>query len=157
MTSPEKHTAHHIQQWVALSRNVDPEILLTNLRQGVVPDANVFNLRSIVRGQLTEQIRGPALDGEEQHADEVQQRQRREDAHIRAGAADILTTEGRIGCDKSRREHRKGFIGVTQVSGQKVREDGARGVDGSRMRVVTGIPFILQLRQGFSRCRCPER
>lgn len=42
--TPEQHAAHHVQQRVPLSGDFDGEILLANLSQSIVPDANFFDM-----------------------------------------------------------------------------------------------------------------
>lgn len=93
LTATKEHASHHIQQRVALPWDLDCEILLAYLRQGVIPDSDVSDMRCIMRRQLLIQIRTTALNRKEQHADEIQQWQRGEDAYVRASAADILHAE----------------------------------------------------------------
>lgn len=71
----KKHIAHHIHERITLARDLDVEILLANLSQKLIPNANVPDLRRIVRGQLFEQISASALHGQKQQADEIEQRQ----------------------------------------------------------------------------------
>ena len=100
LTSSKQHPAHHVHQRVALPGDLDGEVLLANLSQSIVPDTSFSNLCRIVCSELSEEIGTSALDGQQQHADEVHQRKGREHPGIGAGTADILHPELRIGCCK---------------------------------------------------------
>lgn len=89
----EKHTAHHVQQWVSLFRDSNTEIQFPDLCQHIVPYANFLDVRRIVRGELSEKIRAPALDCKEQHAYEVQQGYCWKNSDVRTRAAHFLCAE----------------------------------------------------------------
>lgn len=86
----EQHAAHHIQQRISLSGDLDCKVLLADLRQGIIPNAYLANLRGIVGREMLEKIRAAALNRKKQHVDKVQEGQRGEDSNVRAGTADVL-------------------------------------------------------------------
>jgi hypothetical protein len=149
LASSKQHTAHHIHQGVSLPGNLNGEVLLANLSQSIIPYANVFNLCRIVGSELLEQISTSALDGQQQQADEVQQREGRVDPGIGTGAADFLHTEGRVGCGKSRGEDEQGFVGTADVAGEEIWEDCAGRIDGGGVWFIVGVPLVLELCEGL--------
>lgn len=149
ITASKQHSAHHIHQWVSLPRDLDGKVLLTNLRQGIIPEADFFNLCCVVSSQVTEEIRTPALDGQQQQADKVDQRQRREDTGIRAGTADILHTQLGVGRRELGSENEQGLVGAAEIAREQVWEDCAGRIDGCGVGFVDGVPFKLEFREGL--------
>lgn len=123
LTSSKQHTAHHVHQGVSLAGNLDGEVLLANLSQSIVPNTNFSNLYCIVCGELSEEIGTSALDSQQQHGEEVHQREGREHPGVGAGTTDILHPELRIGCCKPRSENKQGFIRAADISSEEVWED----------------------------------
>ena len=101
--------------------------------------------------ELLEQIRGPARDREEQEAEEVEEGQGGVDAHVGAGAADFLDAEGFVLGAEAGGEDQEGFVGGAEVAGEEVGEGGAGGVEGGGVRVVLGVPFVLEFGELFGR------
>lgn len=149
----EQHAAHHIKQWVPLPRNLDGKILFTDLSQGIVPDSDVSDVCRIVRSELTEEVRAAPLDGQEQHVQEVEQREGRIYANVGAGAAHILHAKGRVGGRQARGEDEQRLVRTAEISGQEVGKDGAGRIDGRRVRLVMGVPLVLEFRQSLCRFR----
>lgn len=54
LSTTKQHAAHHVHQWICLSRDLDAKVLLANLSQSVIPNVHFFNLRPIVGVQLPE-------------------------------------------------------------------------------------------------------
>lgn len=71
LTTSEKHTTHHIQQWVSLSRNLDIEIHLSDTRQRIIPDTNLLYVRGVMPRQIPEEICTTALNGNQEKIEEI--------------------------------------------------------------------------------------
>lgn len=131
--------------------NLDGEVLFTNLGQSIVPNAHIFDLWRILRGELSEQIGTTPLDSQEQHVEEVEQWQGGEDPDVGAGAAHILHAERRVCGRQPRGENEQGLVGAAKVAGQEVWENCARCIDGRSVGLVVSVPLILEFRQCLRR------
>lgn len=149
----KEHAAHHIQQWVPLPRDLDGEVLFANLGQSVLPKSHISDLSRIVCSELSEEIGTTTLNRQEQQIEEVEQGKRRTHPDVGAGAAHILHAEGRVCGRQPGGEDEQGFVRAAKVSGQEIRENCARRIDGRGVRFIVRVPLILEFRQGLRRFR----
>lgn len=89
-----KQSAHHIHQRIALSRLLNAKVHLSNHLQGLRPRLRLVYLRRILGNQALVDFGSASLDGQEQQAQEVEQRQAGEDSNVGSVAGDILNAEG---------------------------------------------------------------
>lgn len=99
--------------------------------------------------ELAEQVRRAALHGQQQQAEEVEQRQRRVDAQVGAGAADLLHAKAGVGLLQPSGEEKQALVGGAHVADQQVGEDAARGVERCRVRGVFGVPVVFEACERF--------
>jgi hypothetical protein len=100
---------------------------------------------------LTEEIGASALDSQQQQADEVHQRKRREYTSIRAGTADFLHAQLGVGGRELRSENEQGFVCAANITCEEVWEDCAGRIDRCGVWFVAGVPLILEFRQCLGR------
>ena len=113
--SETHHTPHHVKQRIPLPRNADPKIHLANLRQRVVPNAHLLNIRRVMSRQLLVQIRAPPLHSQQQQTEEVEEGERRVHAHVGGGAADFLQREGLVRGAEPGGEDQEGFVRGAEI------------------------------------------
>ena len=150
-TAAKEHAAHHVQQGICLSGNLNAKVQFPNLSQSVVPNGHVPNLCHILTVQLSEKIGSSSLDGQEQQAKIIKQGEGGVHPNVGAGAAHGLHTKGRVRCRQSRGENQQCLIGAAGVSDQEVWQDCARCVKACGVRFVMSVPFILKFRERFGR------
>lgn len=71
--SKPHHAPHHVEQRVALPRDLDAKIQLSDGGKGLVPAAHLFQVWRIVLGQLLEEVGTTPLDGQQEQAEEIEQ------------------------------------------------------------------------------------
>lgn len=98
-----------------------------------------------MRLQLLEEVRAAALDREEQQAEEVEEREGRVDADVGGGGRDALHAEAGVRGGELGGEEEEGFVGRARVADQKVREDGAGGVEGCGGGLITAVPVVFHV------------
>jgi hypothetical protein len=62
-----------------------------------------------------------------------------------------LHAERWVGGRQFRGENEQGLMGAAEVAGQEVWEDCARSINGRGVRVVIGVPLVLEFREGLGR------
>lgn len=95
--------------------------------------------------QLFEQICTPTLHRQEQEAEEVEERERGVDTHVGGGAADFLHAERFVRAGETGGEDEVSLVGGAQVASEKIRKDGSSSIKCGCMRVVLGIPSVLEV------------
>ena len=70
--SKAHHTAHHIEQRVALSRDLDTKVHLADRRQRIVPASDLLDIGCVMPGQLLVQIWTTSLHSQQEQAEEVE-------------------------------------------------------------------------------------
>lgn len=95
--------------------------------------------------QLLEQICTPTLHRKQQEAEEVEERERGVDTHVGAGAADFLHAERFVGASETGSEDEVSFVGGAQIASEKIREDGTSSIKCGCMRIVLGVPLVLEI------------
>lgn len=124
-TTAEEHAPHHVEERVPLPGYLDSEIRLPDLRQRVVPDPDLLDVHDIVLTQFLVHPRDAALHGEEEQADEVQQGQRRVNAHVGPCGTDGLREEAWIRAPEGGGEDQEGLVRGLEVADEEVWEDAA--------------------------------
>lgn len=135
LTAAKEHAAHHVEQRIAaLPGDLDAEPDLADLQEGVAPQAlDVLEVCRVVFGELLEQARVALLRGQHDQRQEIQQRDRREDAQAEArlGRFDRLRhgQQVRVLARQLRGEGAQGRVGRGEVADDQVGEHGAGGVE----------------------------
>lgn len=88
------------------------------------------------------------MDGEEEEAQEIEQREGGVDSDIRRWGGDTLNSETRVGGGEFGGEEKESFVRCSSVADEEVWEDGSGGVMGGGRRFVGGIPRIFHV------CEC---
>lgn len=146
-----EHTAHHVHERVALTRNPDAEVHLADLIQRVVPARHLVQMRLVVALEHPEEICATTRHGEQQQSEEVEKRQRRIYAEIEARTADFLYAERGVRLGKASCELEEALVRGPHVAGDEVGEDCARNVERGSVRVVFAVPFVLELDEMLGR------
>lgn len=129
-----EHVPNHVKHGVSLLGYLDTKVHLANLIQRLAP-VDILQVRRIVALELPEQAGVTPLDTQQQHGEEVQQRQAGVDTQIRGSGRDLLGAEVRL-IGEQRREEQEELVGCAQVACEQVWEDAARRVQRRRVRVV---------------------
>lgn len=105
--------------------------------------------------QLAIQAGIAALHTQQQQAEEVEQRQRRVDAQIRGRGRDLLCLQARL-IVQARCEKEPELVRCAQVASEEVGEGAARGVERRRVGVVSRVPCVFEVGEGFGGVFCAE-